>query len=154
MSSILTGCTKLWWGAGVDKQAGLENHAPLKRHEGSNPSPTAKENIMIDKKLVLVSGAIVFKETRGKKRWFLIKKEEEGSEWEIPKIMARKTESSARAAIRLMAEQASMDAKVLEEAGRAGGSTTVNGKAVPQRYLYYLMVLQGGGEILGFDEFG
>ncbi|MGB6839059.1 MAG: hypothetical protein WBD86_01415 [Microgenomates group bacterium] len=107
---------------------------------------------MIDKNLVLISGAIVFKETRGKRRWFLAKQVENG-EWEIPKILARKTESSARAAIRLMAEKGSMDAKVLEEAGRAGGSGIINGKAVPQRYLYYLMALQGMGEILGFEEY-
>jgi ADP-ribose pyrophosphatase YjhB (NUDIX family) len=110
---------------------------------------------IIDKKMVLVSGAIVFKENRGRKRWFLVKEgDEEDSEWEIPKILVRKTESSARAAIRLMAEQGSMDAKVLEEAGRAGGSTTVNGKVVPQRYLYYLMVLKGAGEVLGFEDHG
>jgi 8-oxo-dGTP pyrophosphatase MutT (NUDIX family) len=109
--------------------------------------------INMDKNLVLVSGACVFKDTRGGRRWLVVRQDGEDSQWEIPKVLVRKTESSARAAIRLMAEQGGMHAQVLEEAGRAGGSTTVNGKVVPQRYLYYLMIQKSAGEMIGFEEF-
>ncbi len=79
--------------------------------------------------------------------------EGEDGKWEIPKVPVRRTESSPRAAIRMMAEKGGMDAKVLEEAGRAGGSTTINGKTVPQRHLYYLMIQTAAGEVLGFKDY-
>jgi hypothetical protein len=41
-----------------------------------------------------------------------------------------------------MLEQMDMDTQVLEEAGRAGGSATINGKVVPQRHLYYIMLFK------------
>jgi hypothetical protein len=101
-------------------------------------------------KLVLVSGAIVFKKGRGKSRW-LITKQAEDDEWEIPKVVVRKGESSVRASLRMMGEKGGMTTQVLEEAGRAGGVTTINGKTLPQRYLYYLMVLRApSGEAIGF----
>jgi hypothetical protein len=97
----------------------------------------------MNKDLVLISGAIVYRAIKGKKRWFLARQFEESDEWEIPKIIARRAESSARAAMRLMLEQGGgMDTQVLEEAGRAGGSATINGKVVPQRHLYYIMLLK------------
>lgn len=102
-------------------------------------------------KLVLVSGAIVFKQGRGKSRWLITKQTEELG-WEIPKVVVRKGESSVRAALRMMGEKGSMTTKVLEEAGRAGGVTTINGKTLPQRYLYYLMILKAPpGEAIGFS---
>lgn len=127
--------------------------------------------------LVLISGAIVYRATKGKKRWFLAKQSGEDGDWEIPKIVVRKAESSARGAMRLMLEQMDMDTQVLEEAGRAGGSATINGKVVPQRHLYYIMLFkereeeeEGEGEkgkkeereereereeiVIGFDDYG
>ena len=101
-------------------------------------------------KLVLTAGAIVFKEGRGKSHW-LITKQAENDEWEIPKVLVRKGESSVRAAMRMMGEKGGMTTQVLEEAGRAGGVTTINGKTLPQRYLYYLMLLkEPSGEVIGF----
>jgi len=106
----------------------------------------------MDTNLVLVSGAVVFKEGRGKRRWFIVMQGEEDG-WEIPKVFVRKGESSVRAAIRMMGEQGGMTTQVLEEAGRAGGVTTVNEKILPQRHLYYLMVLLPGvNEAIGFDK--
>ena len=53
-----------------------------------------------------------------------------------------------------MGEQGGMTTKVLAEAGRAGGVTTVNGKTLPQRYIYYLMLQQySEGEVLGFEDY-
>jgi ADP-ribose pyrophosphatase YjhB (NUDIX family) len=106
----------------------------------------------MDKNLVLVSGAVVFREGRVKRRWFIVKQYED-DKWEIPKAVVRKTESSVRAALRMMGEQGGMTTKVLEEAGRAGGVTTINGKILPQRHIYYLMVLDSDvGEALGFED--
>jgi DNA-binding GntR family transcriptional regulator len=107
---------------------------------------------VLDKNIVLVSGAIVFKEGRGKPRWFIVRQNEENG-WEVPKILVRKGESSVRAALRMMGEKGAMTTKVLSEAGRAGGVTSVNGKVLPQRELYYLMRLRAeSGEPVGFKE--
>ncbi len=46
-----------------------------------------------------------------------------------------------------------MNARVLEEVGRFSGTATVNGKSIPQKHLYYLMIQKSGGEILGFEKF-
>ena len=100
---------------------------------------------------VLVSGAIVFKEYRGRLTWLIVKKNEENG-WEFPKVVVRKGESSVKAVIRMMGEQAGIGAKVLEEAGRAGGSTSINGRVVPQKNIYYLMMQNSAGEILGFES--
>jgi ADP-ribose pyrophosphatase YjhB (NUDIX family) len=122
--------------------------------------------------LVLISGAIVYRAIKGKKRWFLVKQSGEDEDWEIPKIIVRKAESSARGAMRLMLEQMGMNTQVLEEAGRAGGSATINGKVVPQRHLYYIMLFKEREEeeeekkgkkeeveeveeiVIGFDDYG
>lgn len=100
---------------------------------------------------MLIGGAVVFKEIRSGKFQFLLNKNEE-DEWEIIKAIARKGESSVRAAIRYTTEQGSMNARVIEEASRATGFTTVNGKSVVQKYLYYVMVFKTGGEMIGFDK--
>lgn len=78
-------------------------------------------------------------------------KDEEG--WEFPKITVRRGESSVRAAIRMTGEQAGMNARVLEEAGRFSGFATVNDKTIPQKHLYYIMLQKSGGEIMGFERF-
>ena len=107
---------------------------------------------MFDKNLILISGAVVYKDDNGKDKYFLVK-EPDGKGWEIPKVVVRKGESSVRAALRMMGEKGAMTTKVLEEAGRAGGVTTTNGKTFPQRYLYYLMVLKSKPvEVVGFGE--
>ena len=103
-------------------------------------------------KLVLVSGAILFKKGRGASRWLVTKQTKEDG-WEIPKVVVRKGESSVRAAMRMMGEKGGYTTQILEEAGRAGGVATINGKTLPQRYLYYLMVLKAPpGEAIGFGE--
>lgn len=95
----------------------------------------------------------MFRDNRGK-RQFLLVKQKEDSDWEIPKITVRKGESSVRAVIRMTAEQAGMSVKVLEEAGRFSGSNILNGKTVPQKFYYYLMAQKAGGlDIMGFDQF-
>lgn len=107
---------------------------------------------IIDKNAVLIAGACAFKEQTNGVRWFISKQEKEG-DWEIPKIVTRKAESSVRASIRMMGEKGGASTKVLEEVGRAGGITTVNNKTVPQRHIYYLHILKSeNGEPIGFAE--
>lgn len=108
---------------------------------------------MINKNLVLVSGAVLYKEQRGKIKWFLTKQVKEDS-WEIAKVVVRKGESSVRAALRMMGEKGGMTTRVLEEAGRAGGTITHNNKTFPQRHIYYLMMFKfGEDEAVGFSDF-
>ena len=108
--------------------------------------------MITNKNIVLVSGAIVYKDYAGGQRWFIIKSNKD-NEWEIPKVVVRKVESSVRASLRMMGEQCGMNTKVLEEAGRAGGATTINGKSFTQRCIYYLMVRRSSNnEVMGFDE--
>jgi len=112
------------------------------------------ETSSMDKNTVLISGAIVFREQHGKTRWFVVKQGNGEEIWEIPKIMVRKGESSVRAALRMMGEKGGMTTRVLEEAGRAGGVVTLNNKILPQRHLYYLMLLKSGTkEAFGFGNY-
>ena len=48
---------------------------------------------------------------------------------------------------------AGMNARVLEEAGRITTVATINGKSIPQKTYYYLLIHKAGGEILGFQDF-
>ncbi len=103
-------------------------------------------------KIILVGGAVVYRKVNGKTTWFVVK-QKENSDWELPKTTARRGESSVRAVIRAMGEQGGMRAKVLEEVGRGGGAVMLNGRTVPQRYLYYLMINKEGSEVLGFVDY-
>lgn len=107
----------------------------------------------MDDDTVLIGCAIIFK-GEGKNTMWLITQKKEDSDWELPRQRARKkSESTAKAAIRLAGEQFGMSAKVLEEAGRAGGVTTINGETKPQRTLYYLMILKSAdGEVVGYHD--
>jgi 8-oxo-dGTP pyrophosphatase MutT (NUDIX family) len=103
--------------------------------------------------LILIGGAVVFRENRGKRQFLLVKQKKEDKDWEIAKVTVRKGESSVRSVIRLTGEQGGMSARVLEEAGRASGTTIINGKSIPQKFYYYLMLVKGGpSELIGFDE--
>jgi len=102
---------------------------------------------------ITIGGAIVFRDNRGKRQFLLVKTKDDG-EWEIPKVIVRKGESSVRSVIRLTGEQGGMSTRVLEEAGRATGTTILNNKSLPQKYYYYLMLQKGGSsELIGFAEF-
>lgn len=134
-------------GVGLENQCG-EFSSPWVRIP---PSPL-KKKYMKDNQ-VLISGAVVFKEARDKKRpyWLLIKPHGE-EEWQIPKTAVRRGESSVRAALRMMGEVGGMSTKVLEEAGRASANLIVNKKPVAQRYIFYLMLYKSAGEALGFAQ--
>ena len=102
---------------------------------------------------ILTGGAIVFRESKGKKQ-YLIVKIKDSKDWEIPKVIVRRGESSVRAVIRLTSEQCAMSARILEEVGRYSQNVVVNAKAVNQKYFYYLMMHRSGGDdILGFEDF-
>ena len=102
---------------------------------------------------ILIGGAVVFRDNRGK-RQFLVTKQKEEDGWEIPKVTVRRGESSVRAVIRMTSEQAGMTARVLDEAGRTNGNAIINGKSVPQRFYYYIMIQKAGGsDVFGFTDF-
>ncbi len=102
---------------------------------------------------ITIGGAIVFRENRGKRQFLIVKAKEDG-DWEIAKVIVRKGESSVRSVIRLTGEQGGMTARVLEEAGRSTGTTILNGKAIPQKYYYYILLQRGGpSELIGFVAF-
>ena len=101
---------------------------------------------------ILISVACLFKESKGKKYWLLIKPSED-LPWELPKATVRKGESSVRAILRIMGELAGMSVKVLEEVGRASATITINNRSVPQKIIYYLLVFKASaGEVLGFED--
>src|SRR5258708_3508798 len=103
-------------------------------------------------KLILVGGAVVYKKTKDKPLWFMVK-QKENSDWELPKTNARRGESSVRSVIRMMGEQAAMNVKVQEEVGRSGGAALVGGITIPQRTIYYLMLCKEANEVLSFLDF-
>ena len=102
--------------------------------------------------LISISGAVIFRDSRGKRQFFVVKMGEE-DKWELPKVTVRRGESSVRASIRLINETAGMNVRILEEAGRSTGATVVGGKSVPQRHYYYLMLYKAGGEVLTFTKY-
>lgn len=99
---------------------------------------------------VLVGGTVVFKEGKAKKL-FLLSKNNEGN-WEILKTTVRRGESSVRAVIRYTSEQGNMNARVLDEIGRASGTATINSRTVTQKFIYYLMYFKAGAEVMGLGE--
>jgi len=100
-----------------------------------------------------IGGAIVFRDNRGKRQYLVVKTKEDG-DWEIPKVVVRKGESSVRSVIRLTSEQGGMTTRVVEEAGRFSATTVINGKSVAQKYYYYLLLQKGGSnELIGFLQF-
>lgn len=99
----------------------------------------------------LVSAALLFKQNGDDLMWFLIKENDETG-WEPPKTVAKNGESSVRASVRALGENAGMRIKVLEEVGRHGGAAKVNGKILTQRIIYYLIAHKEGEEILGYTE--
>jgi len=101
---------------------------------------------------LLISGAVAFRDHGGKRKWLVIKVADK-NEWEIPKITVRRGESSVRASLRMTGEMAGMNARVLEEAGRTSGGAVVNGKSVPVKYYYYLMMQKSAGEMVGFAQY-
>ncbi len=102
--------------------------------------------------LIVIGGAVVVRDNHGKKQYLMVKQRDQ-EEWELPKVTVRKGESSVRSVIRLTGEQGGMSARVLEEAGRATGNTIINGKSVPQKFYYYLLFHKGGNsDLIGFDE--
>ena len=100
-----------------------------------------------------MSSAIVVKKGGNGRHYWLVVKQSEGDGWSFPKVMVRRGESSARGAIRVMGELGGLSAKIIEEAGRIGGSMKIKDKVVPKRSLYYLMIMELGGEMLGFEDF-
>ena len=107
----------------------------------------------MNKNTILVSGAVLFREQSGKIQWF-VTEQPEGGNWEFPKVVVRKGESSVRAILRVMGEKGGMTTKVLEEAGRIHGVKTLNNKTQPQKQIFYLMILKSGSkESIGFSEY-
>lgn len=104
------------------------------------------------KNMNLVAAAVVGEIERGKLKFFLVKNSED-SDWEIPKLAVRKTESSVRAVLRMIGEQAGMRARILDEAARFTSSQQINGKSVTQKMFYYTLLHKvDSGESIGFFE--
>jgi hypothetical protein len=119
---------------------------------GSNPLVSAKSKMLNKEKQLLVGGAALYKLSRGKVYWFLVKQNPD-SDWELLKTNVRRGESSVRSIIRFTGEQAMMRTKVLEEAGRTTSVVKLGNKPVTQKTLYYLMVFKEAGEILGISSY-
>lgn len=111
-----------------------------------------QEVLMINNQIIIAGTALCKKRSNGKFVWLVIK-QSESPEWELPKTTVRKGESSVRATIRMMGEVGGMNARVIEEAGRFTGTAVVNNRTVPKRILYYLMIQKSAGEMIGFNQF-
>lgn len=107
---------------------------------------------MRNKNQILIGAGVIYKEVRKERKYLIVRKEGE-DKWEFPKIIVRRGESSVRAVIRMLGEAAGIGAKVLEEVGRVNSVVVVNGKSMPQRLYYYLLIQKAEGEIIGFEKF-
>ena len=101
---------------------------------------------------ITIGGAVVFKDSRRKRTWFVVRQGQE-AKWEIPKVTVRRGESSVRSVLRLTGEMAGMGAKGLEEAGRSSGIAMMNGKSIPQKFYYYLLEHKSGDDFYGFEDY-
>ena len=107
---------------------------------------------MRNKNQILIGAGVIYKEVRKGRKYLIVRKEGE-DKWEFPKIVVRRGESSVRAVIRMLGEAAGIGAKVLEEVSRVNSVVVVNGKSMPQRLYYYLLIQKAAEEIIGFDKF-
>lgn len=82
---------------------------------------------MVDEKLV--AGATLFKRRNGLPVWLVVKTDSKG-QWELPKGLVRRGESSVGSILRAMREDAGLIMEVLEEAGR----TTISA----EKAIFYL----------------
>lgn len=96
---------------------------------------------------VLVSSAVVYKNRGGKNSWLLVKSGEE--EWQLPKSVVRRTESSVRAAIRTLSEMAGIRGRIIEEVGKSSVRSGKGSKALIRRTIFYLMQQRGKDGIEG-----
>lgn len=104
------------------------------------------------KNMILISAAVVGEIVKGKFKFFLVRNSE-NADWEIPKLTVRKTESSVRACLRMIGEQAGMRVRILNEAARFTSTVQVNGKPVTQKMFYYALLHKAdAGESIGFHE--
>lgn len=129
----------------------IERRIPDPKTESSILSGHTAKIMTKKNNMISIGGALIYKESRGKRFYWLVGMEEAG--WEIPKVTVRRGESSVRAAIRMSGEQGGMNTRVLEEVGRVNSIVVVNGKAVNKRIYYYLLVLKSAGEVLGFEKY-
>ncbi len=106
----------------------------------------------MNKNTLVIGGAVIFKDVHGRYTFLLVKQKDE-AKWSLPKVTARRGESSVRSVLRLTSEVSGMNVRVLDEAGRYFGTQVVNGKTVEARYFYYITLLKSAGEIMGFDQF-
>jgi hypothetical protein len=101
---------------------------------------------------ILKSAACLYKDSKGKKFWLLVKPSED-SAWELPRATVRKGESSVRAILRVLGEMGGMTVKVLEEVGRGSATLKINNRSIPQKFIYYLLVYKdSAGELIGFAD--
>lgn len=97
---------------------------------------------------VLIGGALMFRERGGKTAWLVVKPEED-DEWQLPKGLVYREESSVRAVIRTLGKLVGLRSAVLEEVGRVNSTTTSKGSPLVRRIIYYLVQLKGKLEVDG-----
>ncbi|MDP3994563.1 MAG: NUDIX domain-containing protein [bacterium] len=107
---------------------------------------------MRNKNQILIGAGVIYKQVKKDRKYLIVKKDDE-DKWEFPRIVVRRGESSVRAVIRMLGEAAGIGAKVLEEVSRVNSIVMINGKPMPQRLYYYLLIQKAAGEIIGFDKF-
>lgn len=88
----------------------------------------------------------MFRERGGKTAWLVVKPGED-DEWQLPKGLVYREESSVRAVIRTLGKLAGLRSAVLEEVGRVNSTTTSKGSPLVRRIIYYLVQLKGKLEI-------
>lgn len=94
---------------------------------------------------VLIGGALVFRD-RGKKTSWLVVKPEDENEWQLPKGLVFREESSVRAVMRTLGKIAGLRSAIIEEVGRTNSTTARKGTSLSRRVIYYLVQLKGKAE--------
>ncbi|MBI2267952.1 MAG: NUDIX domain-containing protein [Candidatus Blackburnbacteria bacterium] len=86
----------------------------------------------------LVAGATVYRKRNGSPPLWLVIKNEQDGDWELPKGLVRRGESSVGSILRILREEGGMVVEIIEEAGRATASRTKNGSRSTDKIIFYL----------------
>lgn len=85
----------------------------------------------------LITGLTAYRIINTKTEW-LVTKTDKDSEWELPKSLVRRGESSVSALIRAMQDDMGLKGRIIEEAGRNSLVKKVDGEQVNEKHLYYV----------------
>lgn len=85
----------------------------------------------------LVAGATIYKKRNSSREWLLVKKDSK-DDWELPKGLVKRGESSVSSVLRTIRENVGLTVQIIEEAGRTIVPKVKNGQRLTDKIIFYL----------------